>query len=176
MLQLWQWQRWNSSGSDSVEITMCILPWQRLQLTVLWQRWQLPLLSQWCLHRCHTNVNIAVTSAVSVTTVSPLWQCCQCHHCHSAVSVTTVTALSVSPLSQCCQCHHSVTTVTALSVSPLSQCYQCHHSVTTVTVLSVSQCHTSVVAALSVCIASTPLLLPSLSQCYLQGPLPSQHS
>ena len=42
---LWQWkraQRCNSSGSDSAEITMCLLVWQRCQL---------PLLLQWCAHR-----------------------------------------------------------------------------------------------------------------------------
>ena len=82
MLQRWQWRCWDSSGNGSVEITMCTLVWQRWHLIVLWQRFQLPLLSQWLAHHCYTNMDIAVT-ALSV--------------------VTAVRVLSVSLLSQRCQ-------------------------------------------------------------------------
>ena len=80
MLQRWQWHRWNSSGSESAETTMC---------TVVWQRCQWPLLSQWCAHRCQTNVSIAVS--------------CDC--CHSTViSTVAVTMLCSFSLSQRCVC------------------------------------------------------------------------
>ena len=80
-------------AADSAVTAMC---------TLVWQRYQLPLLSQWRAHRCHTNRNIVVTA---------LWQRCQCHRCHSAVSChhchtsvhSSVTALSLSPLLHCCQ-------------------------------------------------------------------------
>ena len=52
-------------AADSAVTAMC---------TLLWQRCQLSLLSQWCAHRCHTNVNIAVT--LMWTSLS---QRCQCH-------------------------------------------------------------------------------------------------
>ena len=39
-------------AADSAVTAMC---------TLVWQRCQLPLLSQWCAHRCHTNVHISVT-------------------------------------------------------------------------------------------------------------------
>ena len=83
--------------TDSAVTAMC---------TLVWQRCQLPLLSQWCAHRCLTNVNIAVT--IMWTSLS---QRCQCHRCHSAVSCHrcrtsvhgSVTALSLSPLLHRCQ-------------------------------------------------------------------------
>ena len=103
--QLWQRkraQRCDSSGSDSAEITICTLVWQWWQLTMLRQRCQLPLLSQWCAHRCHTNVNIAVT-ALSVVT-----------------AVTLVCTVYVTPLSQYCRYHRCYTT---------SNCHCCDISV-----------------------------------------------
>ena len=63
-------QRWNSSGSDSAEMTMWTLVWQRYDGS--WQccdgGCQLPLLWQWWAHRCHTNVNIAVAVLSAVDT------------------------------------------------------------------------------------------------------------
>ena len=115
-------------AADTAVWAMFTLVWQRWQLTVLWQRpwkltalsqrWQLtamcslvwqrcqlPLLSQWCAHRCHTNVNIAVS-----------W-----HRCHSVVSATAVTALSV------------VTAVTLVCTVVLQRCH-CHRCCTVVSV------------------------------------------
>ena len=69
------------SGSDNAEITVCTLLWQRWQRTVLRQRYQLPLLSQWCAHRCHT-VEHRYYSAVSChRCYSPV----SCHHFHTSV-------------------------------------------------------------------------------------------
>ena len=110
-------------AADTVVWAMFTLVWERWQLTVLWQRWkltalsqrwkltalwqrcvqrcQLPLLSQSCAHRCHTNMHIAVTLMWT-----PLSLRCQCHRLHSVVS--------------CHRCHSSVhSSVTALSLSPL---------------------------------------------------------
>ena len=39
-------------AADSAVTAMC---------TLVCQRCQLPLFTQWCAHRCRTNVNIAVT-------------------------------------------------------------------------------------------------------------------
>ena len=125
-------QRCDSSGSDSAEITMCTLVWQLWQLTVLRQRCQLPLLSQWCAHCHHTNVNIAVTLLSVVTAVTlactlmlqcfHCHRCCTvvslhwwhanvaaCHRCHSAIQATAVTAQLSTPLSQYCHCHRCYT-------------------------------------------------------------------
>ena len=94
--ELWQRkqaQLCDSSGSDSAEIMMCTLVWQRWQLTVLQQRCQLPLhvLSQWCEHRSHTNVKIHFTALsvdTSVTLVCTVMsQCCHCHHCCTVASL-----------------------------------------------------------------------------------------
>ena len=54
-------------AADSAVTVMC---------TLVWQHCQLPLLSQWCAHRCQTNVHIAVT--LIRTSLS---QRCQCHRC-----------------------------------------------------------------------------------------------
>ena len=96
---LWQlkWpHRCDSSGSYSADITMRTLVWQRWQLTVLRQRCQLPLLSQWYVHRCYTDMNIVVT-ALSVVTVFTLvctviLQPCYCNCC------CTVGTLMLLPL------------------------------------------------------------------------------
>ena len=114
MLQRWQWQRWNISGYDT-DVTATF--------TLVWQRWQLTLLWQWCAHRCHTNVNIAVT--LMRTSLS---QRCQCHRCCSAVSChrchtsvhSNVTALSLSSLLHRCQLHRWHTNVAAIAVTVLS--------------------------------------------------------
>ena len=128
-LFLWQRkraQRCDSSGSDSAEVTMCTLVWQRRQLTVLRQRCHLPLLSQWCKHRCHTtcNVNIAVTALsveTAVTTLSVvtavtlvctvMLHCCHCYRCCTVVSLhrwhTNVAAISVTVLSRPLLSQHS---------------------------------------------------------------------
>ena len=90
MLHRLQWHRWDGSGSDSAKITMCTLVWQRWQLTVLWQRcllWLVTLL-QWCAHRSDTNVNTAVTEVSVVTAITaqlstPLSQYCHNHRCHT---------------------------------------------------------------------------------------------
>ena len=92
--------------------------------TLMWQHCQLLLLSQWCAHRCHNNVHIAVTLVCTVIIVTLMWtllsqQCqltplsqhCQCHRCHSTISChcchtsvhSSVTALPLSPLLHCCQ-------------------------------------------------------------------------
>ena len=93
-------------AADSAVREMC---------TLVWQRCQLPLLSQWCAHRCHTNVHIAVTliwtSLSHRCQLTALSQRCQCHRCHSAVSChcchtsvhSSVTAFSLSPLLHRCQ-------------------------------------------------------------------------
>ena len=90
MLQHWQWQRRNNSGSDSADITMYTLIWQWWQLTMLWQCCRLSLLSQSCAHHCHTNVKIAVTAPSVVTTTTlvnlVMLQRCHCHRCCSVVS------------------------------------------------------------------------------------------
>ena len=130
---LWQRkraERSDGSGSDSAEITMCALVWQRWPLTVLRQRCQLPLLSQWCAHRCHTNVNIAVT-ALSVDTAVTLvctvmLQCCHCHRCctvvilhhwHTNVAAIAVTVLFGPLLSQHSWVHRCHNTVTATGIT-----------------------------------------------------------
>ena len=108
---LWQWkqaQSCDSSGSDSAEVTMCTLVWQRWQLTVLWQRCQFPLLSPWCPHRCHSNMNIAVTALTVDTAVTlvrtVMLQRCHCHRCCTVVSLhrwhTNVAAIAVTVLSR----------------------------------------------------------------------------
>ena len=107
--------RCDSSGSDSAEITMCTLVWQRWRLTVLWQHYQFSLLSQWCAHHCHTNMNIAVIELSADITVRglqvpPLSQRCQsiavtaisCHRYHTSMH-SNVKALSLSSLLHRCQ-------------------------------------------------------------------------
>ena len=65
-------------AADSAVTAMC---------TLVWQRCQLLLLSQWCAHCCHANVHIAVP--LMWTSLS---QRCQCHRCHTSghSSVTTL--------------------------------------------------------------------------------------
>ena len=74
---------------------------------LVWQRWQLLLLSQWCARRCHTNVTIAVTALSVVTDVTlvctVVLQRCHCHRCCTVVSLhrwyTNVAAIAVTVLS-----------------------------------------------------------------------------
>ena len=94
MLQHWQWQCWDSNGSDRAKMTMCTIVWQRWQLTVLWQH---------CAHYCHTSVDITVTALSIVTTTTlvctVMSQCC--HYCCSVVSFrkyTAVRTLSLPPM------------------------------------------------------------------------------
>ena len=85
-------------AADSAVTAMC---------TLMWQRCQLPLLSQWCAHRSHTNVNIAVTAlsvVIAVTLVcTVVLQRCHCHRCCTVVSLhrwhTNVDAIAVTVLS-----------------------------------------------------------------------------
>ena len=132
MLQRWQWQRWDSSGNDNAEMTMCSLVWQRWQLTVLWQR--CPVGTTFSAHRCHTNVNISVT-ALSVVTPATM-----CTEMFSIVNVIVVAALSVyiadtqmlrPALSQCYLHVAGATAATSHLITPLSQ--YCHYN----------RCHTS---------------------------------
>ena len=81
-----------------------------------WQLTELPLLSQKCVHRCYTNVNIAVSALSVVTNVtlvctvvaplsvyiadtlmllSSLSQCYLGHCCHIKVTYIVVTKLSL---------------------------------------------------------------------------------
>ena len=114
---LWQRkraQRCDSSGSERAEITIDTL-WQRWQLTVLRPRCQLPLLSQWCAHRCYTNVDIPVTPLSVATAVklvcTAMLQCIHCHRCYTAVSLhrwhTNVAAIAVTVLSRPLLSQHS---------------------------------------------------------------------
>ena len=89
-------------AADSAVTAMC---------TLVWQRCQLPLISQWCAHRCHTNVNIAV-SATAVTALlvftaitlvcTVVLQRCYYHRCCTVVSLhrwhTNVAAIAVTVL------------------------------------------------------------------------------
>ena len=86
----WQWQRWDNDV--------------QINVTALSQHCQLPLLSQWCAHRCHINISE--------------------HWCHSAVNShsyytsvhSNVRALSLSFVSL----HRWHTNVTAISETVLS--------------------------------------------------------
>ena len=107
---------------DSAVTAMC---------TLVWQCCQLPLLSKWCAHRCHANVNIAVT--LMWTSLS--------QRCHTYVHIA-VTALSV------------FTTVTLVCTVVLQRCH-CHRCCT---VVSLHRWHTDV-AAIAVTILPLPLML-----------------
>ena len=124
---LWQWAMKTDSAvtavaADSAVTAMC---------TLVWQRCQLPPLSQWCAHRCHNNVNIAVTALLVG------------HRCHRGVSATAVTALSV------------VTAVTPVCTVVLQRC-DCHHCCT---VVSLHRWHTNVAAIAITVLSPLPLLL-----------------
>ena len=91
-------------AADTAVTAMC---------TLVWQRCQLPLLSQWCAHCCHTNVHIAVTlmwTLLSVVTAVTLvctvvLQCCRCHCYCTVVSLHrwyTVAAIAITVLSLPC--------------------------------------------------------------------------
>ena len=106
--------------------------WQLLQLTVLWQRCQLSSLSQWCEHRCHSNVYIAVI-ALSV--------------------FTAVTAVLVLLLSQRCQCVTTKTLVCTVKWLQRCRCHRCF------SVVSLHRWHTSATSIAVTVLFRLPLLL-----------------
>ena len=94
-------------AADSAVTSMC---------TFVWQRCQLPLLAHYCAHRCHINVNIAVTALSVATAVTALpvvtavtlvctvvLQRYHCHRCCTVVSLhrwhSNVAAIAVTVLS-----------------------------------------------------------------------------
>ena len=115
ILERWQWQHWDSSGSAGTEITMCTLVRHCSDSTVSCNYTFLAIcisLSYQCEHRCHSAVichhyHTSVLSSVTASSLSSLLQRCQftsliyccCHRCHSTVRYTAVTVLSLPPIS-----------------------------------------------------------------------------
>ena len=115
-------------AADSAVTAMC---------TLVWQRCQLPLLSQWCTHRCHT-----MCTSISHLCEHRCHSADSWHHCHSAVSATAVTVLS------------GLTAATLVCSVVLQRCH-CHRCCT---VVSLHRWHTNV-AAIAVTVMSLPLML-----------------